>query len=153
MYAIHDSEVKHHPPYVAGVLAAKVRIKAHCMLTSWRRSILGHPFFPKGQPRREHLKQNIWCRCLKVPFASNTQRNPCSECPSPWRWLTAQLQSFQPQKLAVLIVNAFLMRRIPPWLYMCEAQSVVHESLQQYAVNSLNASCRSNKPNARHKSY
>ena len=33
-----------------------------------------------------------------------------------------------------IIINTFLMRRIPLWLYMCEAQSAVHETLQQYTA-------------------
>ena len=30
--------------------------------------------------------------------------------------------------------NAFLMRRISLWLYMCEVQSTTHETLQQYSL-------------------
>ena len=34
----------------------------------------------------------------------------------------------------VIIINAFLMRRVPLWLFICEAQSAVHETLQQYTT-------------------
>ena len=32
----------------------------------------------------------------------------------------------------LIIINAFLMRRLPLWLCTCEAQSAIHETLQQY---------------------
>ena len=39
----------------------------------------------------------------------------------------------------IIIINAFLMRWIPLWLYMCEAQSATHETLHQYTTYFNNA--------------
>ena len=38
-----------------------------------------------------------------------------------------------------IIINAFLMCGLSLWLYMCEAQGAIHETLQQYTIQFNNA--------------
>ena len=54
------------------------------------------------------------------------------------------------QIIIIIIINAFQMSRNALWLYVCEAQSVIHETVQQYTTwfnNALHISlCHSSSP-------
>ena len=72
-------------------------------------------------------KIKLWCGSIKLWTGPVVHlKNSCST-----------LREFEPttfQFALIIITNAFLMHWIPLWLYMCEAESTMHETLQQYTT-------------------
>ena len=60
---------------------------------------------------------------------------PAPACLTPSRLIpSAVLVGYSVKIIMIIIINAYVMRRILLRLYMCEAQSAIHETLQQYTT-------------------
>ena len=69
-------------------------------------------------------KIKLWCGSIK----------PGTDQSSTWKIRLREFELTTFQFALIIIINAFLMRWIPLWLYMCEAESAIHETLQQYTT-------------------
>ena len=69
-------------------------------------------------------KIKLWCGSIKL----------WTDQSSTWKIRLREFELTTFQFALIIIINAFLMRWIPLWLYMCEAESAIHETLQQYTT-------------------